>query len=70
MALMRHLASRLLRNKRSLQDELDIWRLYHVLHYYERCGGQEIRVPLPNQRVSVSKQFTAVQKAVTKQVKM
>ena len=53
--------------QRKLQEELDIWRLYHLLHYFQLCGGKEIRVPKPKE-ISFNKQYYAVHTAVTSQV--
>ena len=64
MGLMRALATF---TQRKLQEELDIWRLYHLLHYFQLCGGKEIRVPKPKE-ISFNKQYYAVHSAVTKQV--
>ena len=64
---MRALAARLVLNRRKLQEELDIWRLYHLLYYFERCGGKEVQLPRPKE-VSFTKQYHAVHTAVTRQV--
>jgi hypothetical protein len=60
------LASVLLRS-RKLQIELDIWRLYHVVYYYEQCGGKEIRVPMPPE-ISFRKQKQRIKFNVKKQL--
>ncbi len=67
MALVGALAARLLAGRRGFQESQDVWQLYHLLHYYQQCGGREVRVTRP-QRVSFKKQFTAVHAAVTEQV--
>ena len=54
---------------RGLQADLDIWRLYHVIHYYELCGGREVRVPMPP-TVSTRKQRQRVSACITKQVRV
>ena len=61
------LARKALLNPRRVQSELDIWKLYHLLHYFQECGGKEVRVPRPKD-VSFAKQYRAVYSAVTEQV--
>ncbi len=67
MALVGDLEARLLAGQRRFQESQDVWQLCHLLHYYQQCGGREVRVARP-QRVSFKKQFTAVYSAVTEQV--
>ena len=67
MAFVRALATRIVLNKQRIQEELDIWRIYHLIHYFEECGGKEVRVPRPKE-VSLSKQYYAVETSVTRQV--
>ena len=62
------LARKALSNPRRVQRELDIGKLYHLLHYFEQCGGKEVRVPHPKD-VSFAKQYRAVYSAVTEQVR-
>lgn len=62
------LAKKVLLNPRRVQSELDIWKLYHLLHYFQQCGGKEVRVPRPKD-VSFAKQYRAVYSAVTEQVR-
>lgn len=64
MALVRAL---LLHNHRKLREEVDVWRLYHLLYYFEKCGGKEVRVSLPK-KVAYRKQYHVVHTGVTEQV--
>ena len=67
MSFVRALARRVLVNPQRIQAQLDIWQLYHLLYYFQQCGGKEVRVPRPK-NVSFAKQYRAVYSAVTKQV--
>lgn len=67
MSFVRALARRVLVNPRRIQAQLDIWQLYHLLYYFQQCGGKEVRVSRPK-NVSFAKQYRAVYSAVTKQV--
>ena len=62
------LARKALSNPRSVQREPDIWKLYHLLHYFQQCGGKEVGIPRPKD-VSFAKQYRAVYSAVTEQVR-
>lgn len=70
MSLVRALARRVLTNKRKLQDELDVWRLYHFLFYRKQIseGTDLAELKFPDQNVSYRKQYTIVHAAVTQQV--
>ena len=68
MSFVRALATRLVLNQRKFQEELDVWRLYHLVHYWRVCRGREVRVPRPDE-VSSSKQYRAIHSAVTSQVR-
>ena len=68
MALVRSLLERFLINRRSIQQEDDIMRLYCLLHYYEACGGDRVKVAKPK-NASFYKQYRVVHTSVTKQVR-
>lgn len=67
MALIRTVFQRFLQNKRKLQEEHDVWKLYHLLYYYDQSGGKEVQVTRPPD-VSYFEQLHKVQSIVTKQV--
>ena len=67
MAFVRTLLRKFVRNKRKIQEEHDVWRLYHLLYYFEQSGGKEVKVARP-QNVSYHEQYRTVHSAVTKQV--
>lgn len=67
MALIRAVFHRFLQNKRKLYEEHDVWKLYHLLYYYDQSGGKEIQVTRPPD-VSYHEQLLIVHSIVTKQV--
>ncbi len=67
MALVGTLFARLLAGGRGLQESQDVWKLYHLLHYFQQCGGMEVRVARPR-KVSPRRRYSAVHAAVTAQV--
>ncbi len=67
MALVGTLFARLLAGGRGLQESQDVWKLYHLLHYFQQCGGMEVRVARPG-KVSPRTRYSAVHAAVTAQV--
>ena len=67
MALVRTLFQRLVQSKRMVQEEHDVWKLYHLLYYYEQSGGEEVKVPRPP-NISYNEQCRMVHSVVTKQV--
>ena len=49
------------------QSEIDLWRLYHVVHYFELCEGRNVKVPKPP-KASLNQQGIRIKACVTKQV--
>eukprot|EP00118_Oscarella_pearsei_P010726 m.67611 g.67611 ORF g.67611 m.67611 type:complete len:275 (+) comp35456_c0_seq4:67-891(+) len=60
--------ARRLTGSQQFQEQLDIWRLYHLTHYYKECGGQEVKVKKPEQKARFSKQHRQVHAVVNTQV--
>lgn len=51
----------------SLQEEVDLWRLYHMVHYFELCEGKNVKVPRPP-KASQRQQRKRVETCITTQV--
>ncbi|XP_065832643.1 SET domain-containing protein 9-like [Oscarella lobularis] len=60
--------ARRLTGSQQFQEQLDVWRLYHLTHYYNECGGEDVRVRKPDQKVRFSKQHLQVHTAINAQV--
>ena len=69
-SFVRALAGKVMRNKRKMREELDIWRLYHFLSYRKQVseGTDYSNLKFPNQNASYRKQYGIVHSAVTQQV--
>ena len=67
MALIRSLLQRFMQNKRKAQEEYDVWKLYHLLHYHQESGGREVQVCRPPD-VAYHEQCRLVHSSVTQQV--
>ena len=70
MSIVRALAARVLLNKRKVQEELDVWRLYHFLFYRRQVseGTDLADLDFPDQSLSYKKQYQTVHEEVTQQV--
>lgn len=51
----------------SRQEEIDLWRLYHMVHYFELCEGKNVKVPKPP-KASLRQQRKRVEACITAQV--
>ena len=51
----------------TLQEEIDLWRLYHMVHYFELCEGKNVKVPKPP-KSSLRQQRKRVEACITTQV--
>lgn len=69
MNLLRVLLGRATIEHAKFQEELDIWRLFHLLHYFEQSGGQDVKVPRPENK-PYRKQYQRVHDGVNKQVQL
>lgn len=67
MNLLRVFSSRAVIQQAKFQKELDIWRLYHLLYYFEQSHGQDVKVPRPEHK-PYRKQYQLVHEGVNKQV--
>lgn len=67
MSFFRALLVRRALNQR-LQEKVDVWRLYHFVHYWRLCGGKDVRVTKPDE-ISYTEQYRLVHSAVTRQVR-
>ena len=54
--------------KRTIQEDIDLWRVYQLLDYREKCGGKEIKVEKIKKRVPVKMQEKMVNSKLTQQV--
>lgn len=69
MNLLRVFSSRAVIQQAKFQKELDIWRLYHLLYYFEQSHGQDVKVPRPEHK-PYRKQYQLVHEGVNKQVRI
>ena len=74
MSFVKALVNRILQHNVRKLEEQDIWRLYHLVHFYKAIsakGGQisEGNMPnLPNQSVSLKEQYRIVYTHINNQV--
>ena len=54
--------------KQIRQEDIDIWRLYQLIYYYDNCGGREIKLPKPSEDVPVKTQRDVIREGVISQV--
>lgn len=67
MNLLRVFLGRAAIEQAKFQEELDIWRLYHLLYYFQQSRGQDVKVPRPENK-TYRKQYQLVHEVVNSQV--
>ena len=67
MAFVRSLLQAFMQTQRKGQEGHDVWKLYNLLHHYERSGRKHVQVPRAPD-VSYHEQYHVVHSSVTKQV--
>ena len=54
--------------RRTIQEDLDLWRVYQLLYYRDKCGGEEIKVEKIKEIVPIKKQKKMVDSKLKQQV--
>ncbi len=70
MSFVKFLTQKLLETNVRKLERPDIWRLYHLVHFYKTRDDQipQNEVNLPDQKAALSEQYSIVHKNIQQQV--